>query len=230
MPTITRENSKGFTIIAYTDDNLSGIDKYKYYVDDKAVYEGQNKQYEYTGKENSTYGIKVEAYDKAGNIRKGMSTGASTEPEDSTPPVVMVTKGDVTTNSIQVYVAATDQGSGLAAEPEYTYYIKKSNETEYKKVAENIKDTTYIYEKLEQGTAYDIKVEVVDGAGNIGSGAIRIITTETVPGGETAGVLEIEEETWENYKAKTTNKIRTTIQNCKKRTNRTRSRMANSSR
>lgn len=204
MPTIARESAKGFTIIAYTDDNLSGIDKYKYYVDDNMVYEGVNRQYNYEGKEDTTYGIKVEAYDKAGNIRKGMSTGASTEPEDSTPPVVIVTKGDVTTNSIQVFVTATDQGTGLASEPEYTYYIKKSSETEYKKVAENMKDTTYVYTGLEQATEYDIKVEVTDGAGNVGSGAIRVITTGKVPGGDTAGILEITEPVWNNLTAKVT--------------------------
>ena len=204
MPSIAKETAKGFTIIAYTDDNLSGIDKYKYYVDDKVIYEGKNRQCQFEGEEDTAYGIKVEAYDKAGNIRNGMGTAANTKPEDSTPPIVIVTKGNVTTNSIQVFVTATDQGSGLAAEPEYTYYIKKSSEEEYKKVAENIKDTTYTYTGLEQATEYDIKVEVTDGAGNVGSGAIRIITTERVPDGNETGILEITEEIWENYKAKVT--------------------------
>ena len=108
--------------------------------------------------------------------------GGSTTPEDKTPPIVNVTKGEVTTNSIQVSVTATDVGSGLPAIPKYTYYIRKSGETTYRKVADKVRENTYTYIDLEQGVQYDVKVEVEDMAGNIGAGSIKMITTEGILG------------------------------------------------
>ena len=109
------------------------------------------------------------------------SSGESTKPEDKTPPQVKITKGEVTTNSIQIHVTATDSGSGLETPPKYTYYIKKSGETQYKKEAEKVIQTTYLYRNLEEGILYDVKVEVTDKAGNVGTGTIRMIRTDVSP-------------------------------------------------
>ena len=51
--------------------------------------------------------------------------GGITEPEeDTTPPTVIITEGDITENSIEINVTANDPESGLASEDAYVYYLK----------------------------------------------------------------------------------------------------------
>ena len=111
---------------------------------------------------------------------------------DGIAPVVTVTPGGATSNSLSVSVSAVDNESGMADSLTYTYYIKQSNEadTSYVAKASNISLNTYIFSGLTQGTSYDIKVEVTgDKAGNTGTGMLLNQSTATIPGG-TSGVQD----------------------------------------
>ena len=141
--------------------------------------------------------------------------------EDTKAPVVTVTaQGSPTTNSITVTAQAVDNESGMATSPKYTYYIKKSTETEssYKTTsgAENITNAQYTFTGLTQGRNYDIKVEVNgDKAGNIGTGTLTNQTTATVPGGEGGieqGAITFGTATWEDGKASVTIATNTGLQ------------------
>ena len=133
--------------------------------------------------------------------------------EDTTAPVVTVTaQGSPTTNSITVTAQAVDNETGMVTSPKYTYYIKKSTETEssYKTPsgAENITNAQYTFTGLTQGTNYDIKVEVNgDKAGNKGTGTLTNQTTATVPGadaGLVTGAITASPATWSSGKASIT--------------------------
>ena len=111
---------------------------------------------------------------------------------DGIAPVVTVTPGGATSNSLSVSVSAQDNESGMADSLTYTYYIKQSNEedTAYVAKASNISLNTYIFSGLTQGTSYDIKVEVTgDKANNTGTGTLLNQSTATIPGG-TSGVQD----------------------------------------
>ena len=111
---------------------------------------------------------------------------------DGIAPIVTVTPGGATSNSLSVSVSAVDNESGMASSLTYTYYIKQSTEadTAYVAKASNIAANTYIFSGLTQDTSYDIKVEVTgDMAGNTGTGTLPAQTTATIPGG-TEGVQD----------------------------------------
>ena len=55
----------------------------------------------------------------------------NTKIQDTTNPTVTVTKGETTTNTIEVTVQATDNESGMTENPTYTYFIKKTTEQNY---------------------------------------------------------------------------------------------------
>ena len=114
--------------------------------------------------------------------------------QDEINPVVDVKLDGLTTsNSIKVNVTASDNESGLSANPTYTYYIKQSSEedTAYVAKANNITENTYTFTGLTQGTSYDVKVEVTgDNAGNTGTGYLAGQTTATIPDGSGEGVEE----------------------------------------
>ncbi len=112
---------------------------------------------------------------------------------DEIAPIVNVTLGTSTSNSIKVNVTASDNESGMAASPTYTYYIKQSIEedTAYIAKANNIAESTYIFTGLIQGTSYDVKVEVTgDNADNTGTGYLAGQTTATIPDGSGEDVEE----------------------------------------
>ena len=108
---------------------------------------------------------------------------------DANPPTVTVTaQGTPTSNSIAVSVVAQDNESGMASSLTYTYYIKQSNQGDESYQAPSgatgITQNTYTFTGLQQGTSYDVKVEVTgDNAGNTGSGTLINQTTSTIPGG-----------------------------------------------
>lgn len=86
-----------------------------------------------------------------------------------TPPTVDVQIGQVSTSSIQVTASARDNESGMADNPEYEYYIKRSSEPNYPVVPSYRGGNTYTYIGLNNNTSYDIKVVTHDIAGNEGS-------------------------------------------------------------
>ena len=158
---------------------------------------------------NLNHGDKVTA-----RLTNGTVTGPETtiEIKDENNPVVIVTAGGTTTNSVTVSVSASDNESGMAENVTYTYYIKKTSEGDgsYNSPsgASNISQTNYTFTNLDQGTSYDVKVEVkADKAGNIGTGSLLNQKTATIGGaseGLTQGNILAGPVTWKNEKASTT--------------------------
>ena len=153
------------------------------------------------------------------NIMEGEVEIPEPEPEvDTTPPIVTVTAGGKTTNSITVNVQATDSESGMKENPTYTYYIKKSSEADssYQAKATDVTNSSYTFAGLQQETSYDIKVEVNgDKAGNKGTGTLTGQTTKKVPGGETGveeGAITFGTTTWSGGKANITISTNTGMQ------------------
>ena len=104
------------------------------------------------------------------------------EIKDETGPTVTVTQGATSTNGITVNVNVHDGEGGMPDTPTYNFYIKKTTESDYpQEPTGTSENASYTFEGLEQGVDYDIKVEVADKAGNIGTGTLSGITTDTIP-------------------------------------------------
>ena len=131
---------------------------------------------------------------------------ASINIEDSVLPTVTLTQGTVAETSIAVSVSATDDESGVSNSASYKYYYKKNTEINYPSTpAATVNSTSYTYEGLEPGTTYDVKVEVADNAGNVGSDEIKGITTlATIPDINVEGTINVEGPTWSNGTASVT--------------------------
>ena len=131
---------------------------------------------------------------------------ASINIEDSVLPTVTLTQGTVAETSIAVSVSATDNESGVSSSASYKYYYKKNTEINYPSTpAATVSSTSYMYEGLEPGTTYDVKVEVADNAGNVGSDEIKGITTlATIPDINVEGTINVEGPTWSNGTASVT--------------------------
>ena len=141
--------------------------------------------------------------------------------KDEVPPTVTVTSGGVpTSNSISVNVAASDNESGMASSLTYTYYIKQSSQGDESYQAPSgatgISQNTYTFTGLQQGTSYDVKVEVTgDVAGNTGSGTLLNQTTASIPGGSEGveeGAITFGEVIWSSGKASITVSTNTSYQ------------------
>ena len=138
--------------------------------------------------------------------------------EDKQPPTVTVSKGAVTSNSIQVSVTSSDGQWGMPINPTYNYYIKKKADANYPTTpAKTGTEATVTLDGLEQGTAYTIKVTTTDKAGNEGEGKLgeteEEIKTETVEGAGTdlaEGVLTASAPTWDPTEHKATITLTTT--------------------
>ena len=190
----------------------------------KIVYkvngEGSWQEYNGTSITGLNHGDKVKAcLTNEGQTTYGPEVNITIE--DTIAPVVTVTaQGSPTTNSITVTAQAVDNETGMASSPKYTYYIKKSTETEssYKTPsgAENITNAQYTFTGLTQGTNYDIKVEVNgDKAGNKGIGTLTNQTTATVPGageGLQTGNITASPAVWSSGKASITLTTTTSFQ------------------
>ena len=100
------------------------------------------------------------------------------EVTDREGPQVTVERGLVSSNSITVNVQATDRISGMPANAQYNYYIKTSEEGEYKLIAENQTSTTYTFRELTAQTTYNIRVTTRDIVGNEGEGTLDVTTNE----------------------------------------------------
>ena len=125
----------------------------------------------------------------------------NTKIQDTTNPTVTVTKGETTTNTIEVTVQATDNESGMTENPTYTYFIKKTTEQNYTQKESN-QTNNYTFTVLDQETSYDIKVEVQgDNAGNKGEGTLLNTTTGKVTEGTEQGAITFENPTWSEGQA-----------------------------
>ncbi len=141
--------------------------------------------------------------------------------EDDVPPTVTVTSASApTSNSISVNVSASDNESGMASSLTYTYYIKQNGtgDENYQAPsgATDISSNTYTFTGLQQGTSYDVKVEVTgDVAGNTGSGTLLNQTTESIPGGSEGvedGSITFGTATWSSGQASITVSTNTSYQ------------------
>ena len=151
-------------------------------------------------------------------ITDGVNSGeaASIEIRDGEAPRVMVTKGNVTTNSIAVTVASTDGQWGMPASPSYSYFIKKTTDTNYPTTASYTgTNTNYTFTGLTQKTGYDIKVTTRDRAENEGTGILVNTITGTVGGASgnlTTGNIIASSPTWSGGKASITLSTTTNLQ------------------
>ena len=120
--------------------------------------------------------------------------------QDKIAPTATLNKGTVTTNSIAVNLTGVSDGqTGLATSGTYKYYLGstlKSTST----------TSNYTFTKLADGTAYTIKVEIYDKAGNKATKTLSV-TTETVggaTGGLVTGNIVASNPTWSNGQASIT--------------------------
>ena len=142
----------------------------------------------------------------------GVNTGdyGSVSIQDGIDPVVTVSPGTKTTNSITVSVSAVDNESGMADSLTYTYYIKKTGEAEtsYVAKASNVAQNNYTFTGLTQETSYDVKVEVTgDKAGRTGTGTLpNQVTTKVggADGGLVTGNIVASTPTWSSGEASIT--------------------------
>lgn len=113
---------------------------------------------------------------------------ASITVNDVGKPIVQVTGGSITTNSINVSVSSEDREAGMPNTPEYKYYIKKTTEADYPSKASYIgTNASHNFIGLIQNTSYNIKLTTIDIAGNEGTGEISDLTTGTIPDAEGEG-------------------------------------------
>ena len=115
---------------------------------------------------------------------------------DRKAPTIKIEMQEVTANSAKVVVAESkdeqdipeEEASGLAEQDKYTYYI----ETEDGEEAIATKDDTeHLYTGLSQNKEYNVRVEVKDKAGNVGTSEKKKITTQTIPDLNDEGAIEI---------------------------------------
>ena len=117
------------------------------------------------------------------HLTDGTRAGADKEVtiEDKIAPTVKVTQGATSTNGITVNVNATDNESGMPNPATYKYYIKESTAPSYPSTpTATSNNASNTFSELKQNISYDIKVEVTDNAGNVGTGTITL-TTDTIP-------------------------------------------------
>ena len=123
-------------------------------VKEKGEDEEGNKVYEVTTEEGDVFEVTI---DEEGNVETEYQGTV-----DGLPPRIAGVETSKTTNSITVKVTVNRLEGG-----EISYYIKKASEEEYPDEAEETsKDTSYIFEELEQNVTYDIKIVVENSKGS----------------------------------------------------------------
>ena len=127
---------------------------------------------------------------------------------DKLGPTVTVTQESKNTNSIQVNASSSDAEWGMPDSITYNYYIKKTADGNYPQNPTHTgTETSYTFTGLIQNTSYDVKVTTSDKAGNLGSGQVTNITTDTVGGAGDdlkEGNIITSDPTWSNGSASIT--------------------------
>ena len=113
----------------------------------------------------------VRVTDEYNQIGEGCSNSYNV---DSTNPSISITSSEVTENSISITVSGIDVHSGI-----YQYRFSSNNGNSYTDVTTSDSSYTYIFENLDSGTSYNIVVQIIDKAGNIGSASQAIETDST---------------------------------------------------
>ena len=119
--------------------------------------------------------------------------------QDTIAPTVTIANASSTTNSISATATATDNEAGMGSSPQYTFYIKKTEEADSKYTQIGSSTSTSITKgELEQNTSYTIKVEVADVAGNKGQATKEITTGKIADAGEglTNGAIIASSPVW----------------------------------
>ncbi len=92
---------------------------------------------------------------------------------DQTGPSVTINNVETTEGTIKVDVSAVDKETGVS---KYRYYISTNGGSSYELKGE-VAVNSYTYEGLTHSTKYIIKIEAVDGAGNVGEAVTQEVTT-----------------------------------------------------
>ena len=103
----------------------------------------------------------VRVTDEYNQIGEGCS---NTYQVDNTNPTVNITSSEVTEESISITVNGSDTHSGI-----YEYRFSSDNGLNYTDITTTDSSYTHTFENLEAGTSYNIIVQIIDEAGNIGS-------------------------------------------------------------
>ena len=127
--------------------------------------------------------------------------------QDTIAPTVTIANTSNTTNSISATATAIDNEAGMGSSPQYTFYIKKTEEVDstYTQIVSSA-NTSVTKGELEQNTSYTIKVEVTDVAGNKGQATKEITTGKIADAGEglTNGAIIASSPVWSNGTASIT--------------------------
>ena len=107
----------------------------------------------------------TDSYNQTG---EGCSLGYKIDGES---PTVTITNEAVDKTSIKITVNGSDSYSGITS-----YKFSKDNGSNYETINTSEDTYTYTFNNLESGTAYPIKVQVIDEAGNIGEISKEIST------------------------------------------------------
>ena len=110
----------------------------------------------------------VRITDSYNQIGKGCSLGYKVDGEN---PTVTITNETVDKTSISITVNGSDSYSGITS-----YKFSKDNGSNYETINTSEDTYTYTFNNLESGTKYNIKVQVIDNAGNIGEVSKEIST------------------------------------------------------
>ena len=112
--------------------------------------------------------ICVRIIDSYNQVGEGCSLGYKIDGEK---PSVTIASETVDKTSISITVKGNDSYSGISS-----YKFSSDNGNNYETVSTSEDSYTYTFNNLESGTAYPIKVQVIDEAGNIGEISKEIST------------------------------------------------------
>ncbi len=115
----------------------------------------------------------TDSYNQTG---EGCSLGYKIDGEN---PTVTIASEEVDKTSIKVTVNGSDSYSGITQ-----YKFSKDNGSNYETINTSEDTYTYTFNNLESGTAYNIKVQVIDNAGNIGEISKEISTQADITANE----------------------------------------------
>ena len=110
----------------------------------------------------------VRITDGYNQVGEGCSLGYKVDGEI---PTVTIESEEVDKTSIKVTVKGTDNYSGISS-----YKFSSDNGSSYETVNISEDSYTYTFDNLESGTTYQVKVQVIDNAGNIGEVSKEINT------------------------------------------------------
>ena len=117
--------------------------------------------------------ICVRITDGYNQIGEGCSLGYKVDGEN---PTVNITNEEVDKTSISITVNGSDSYSGISS-----YKFSSDNGNNYETVSTSDDSYTHTFNNLESGTAYNVKVQVIDEAGNIGEVSQEISTEADTP-------------------------------------------------